>query len=487
MAEHPVDGRSVGELLVDADRITRLLLLQVTGDDARPLARAWPHVLDAAADLWAVIPNPGAESARDPMARLVAASSNLPRQLRGWPGQGTADGRLVDLAAGFTRAADLIRRHDTHLDLGSIRVVGDIEAARMRIMHSLYLTSHGIGLALRHHVEDVEHHVATRDRIRLDRDPFGARASVDRINRFAVIEQVAGAYVGSRFAEVAHGEQVPGPRWGGDRLAEALADWDIWSHRVLVGGRNSRDLFETALLQTDIVAASGAFLAAEARTGQLSGTDYTRLAAALESSHSAWREVGDRLGDLRAPGARTDPRLAVAAGEVRAAVRELAFDKTTWAAPELIAARVHLPELHEPLQLALGTATELAAAMSRILVENTDLRGPARAVATRFRTDLGAGLIPDRVAAPVSPNAIHVNRLVGIEPVRHQLIDASQRNIEAATRALGAAACLDRQPRPRLTELPDPWQGPTPTRQSPVRHLPPTPSSPSWSTARPSR
>ncbi len=473
-----MDGRSVGELLVDADRITRLLLLQVTGDDARPLARAWPHVPDAAADLWAVIPNPVAESVRDPMARLVATSSGHSRQLRGWPGQGTADGRLLDLAAAFTRAADLIRRHDTHLDLGSTRVVGDIEAARMRIMHSLYLTCHGIGLALRRHVEDLEDHVATRDRIRPDRVPIGARASADRINRFAVIEQVAGAYVGARFAQVAHGEQVPGPRWGGDRLDEALATWDIWSHRVLVGGYTSRDLLETALLQTDIVAATGAFLAAEAHTGQLSGTDYTRLAAALEASRGAWREISDRLGDLRAPGTRTDPRLAIAAGEVRAAARELAFDKTTWAAPELIAARVHLPELHEPLQLALGTATELATALSGILVEDTDLRAPARAIATRFRTDLGAGLIPDRVAAPVSPNAIHVNRLVGIEPVRHQLIDASHHNIEAATRALGAAACLDRRPPPRIPDLPDPWRGRTPPGRPAGRHLTPTPSSP---------
>src|SRR5665811_1752067 len=142
------DERSVGELLLDADFTTRQGLMDVTGQDAPAMLRTWGELVQSAAELWATLPQPfrGTTSPIDgiTMARLESMSQAMHRDQvrRGWPGDGPSDERLLHVAETFTRAADLIGRRGGHISPTDPAIRADLDAARMRIMHTLYVSAH---------------------------------------------------------------------------------------------------------------------------------------------------------------------------------------------------------------------------------------------------------------------------------------------------------------------------------------------------------
>ena len=200
------DERSVGELLLDADFTTRQVLMDATGQDAQAMLRTWGEVVKSASELWATLPRPaGGTSPIDgaTMARLETISQSMHRDQvrRGWPGDGPADERLLHVAETFTRAAGLIDRRGAHIGATDPAVRADLDAARMRIMHTLYVGAHSVGVAVQQHVADVG--VSTRGRS--DRESRAVPRGQDAINRLAAFEQLAGAYVGNQFARAAQG------------------------------------------------------------------------------------------------------------------------------------------------------------------------------------------------------------------------------------------------------------------------------------------
>ena len=54
------DGRSVGELLLDADHTARDLLIDAPDLDAAVVLRTWGEVVETAAEAWAALPDPPA-------------------------------------------------------------------------------------------------------------------------------------------------------------------------------------------------------------------------------------------------------------------------------------------------------------------------------------------------------------------------------------------------------------------------------------------
>ena len=52
------DTRTVGEMLHDADHLARQLLMDISGEDAGPLLRSWPALVDAGSQLWDSTPAP---------------------------------------------------------------------------------------------------------------------------------------------------------------------------------------------------------------------------------------------------------------------------------------------------------------------------------------------------------------------------------------------------------------------------------------------
>ena len=79
---------------------------------------------------------------------------------------------------------------------------------------------------------------------------------------------------------------------------------------------------------------------------------------------------------MTTPADRTDLDLVHAAGELRAAVREVAHDKTNWAPPEVMAGRIDLGEAARHLQQGLSTAADLAAVIRDVAAKDPNLTGP---------------------------------------------------------------------------------------------------------------
>ena len=88
------ESRTVGEMLHDADHLSRQLLFNVTGDDAGPLLRSWPALVDAGSQLWEALPRRRYDPNEGdlPMQRLVATTSAFTESL-GRPVAGPGRGR----------------------------------------------------------------------------------------------------------------------------------------------------------------------------------------------------------------------------------------------------------------------------------------------------------------------------------------------------------------------------------------------------------
>jgi len=158
---------------------------------------------------------------------------------------------------------------------------------------------------------------------------------------------------------------------------------------------------------------------------------------------------------MTTPASRTDLDLVHAAGEVRAAVREVAHDKTTWARPDVIAGRVDLGEAAHHLQQALSTAVDLACVTRDIAAQDPNLTGPARAMSHRANADIDRAIDRDRRGEDVvwvSSGDVFANRTVTLpEPVRAGLVDATDTLVHTASNAMSAGACLDRVTQDRPT------------------------------------
>jgi hypothetical protein len=445
------DERSVGELLLDADFTTRQILMDVTGDDAQAMLRTWGEVVQSASELWAILPQPfvGTTSPIDgiTVGRLESMSQAMHHDQvrRGWPGDGPSDERLLHVAETFTRAADLIGRRGGDIGPTDPAIRADLDAARMRIMHTLYVGAHSVGVAAQQHVTDVEQ-ATTRGMS--DRERRAVPRGQDAINRLAAFEQLAGAYVGNQFARAAQGEHVHGPH-GTERLQQALIGWDIQAHRTLAATPTPANLLLASRTQAGIATAAAAILHAGASTGHVDTHAYEhRLAPALDATQQAWTHVATRWAEMTTPASRTDLDLVHAASELRAAVREVAHDKTTWARPEVMAGRVDLGEAAQHFQQALSTAVDVACVTRDVAAQDTNLTGPARAMSHRANADIDRAADPDHRdddVAWVTAGDVYANRTVTIpEPVRAGLLDATDTVVKTASNVMSAAACLDR-------------------------------------------
>jgi len=473
------DQRSVGELLLDADFTTRQVLMDVTGQDAQAMLRTWGEVVQSAAELWSTLPPPLQRVASPidgvTMARLDSMSQGMHRtQIRQrWPGDGPADERLLHVAETFARAADLVDRRGGHIRPVDPEVSADLDAARMRIMHTLYLGAHAVGVATQQHVAGVE--VSTRGKS--SRESRAVPRGQDAMNRLAAFEQLAGAYVGNRYARAAQGEHVHGP-YGTERLQQALIGWDIQAHRTLATTPTAPNLLLASRTQAYIATAAGAILHAGARTGHIDSSAYQhRLAPTLDATQAAWTHVAGRWAEMTSPASRTDLDLVHAAGELRAAVRKVAHDKITWARPEVMAGRVDLGEAAQHLQQALSTAVDVASVIRDVAAQDPHLTGPARAMSQRANADIDRAADRGRRGEDVvwvTPSDVYANRTVAIpQPVRAGLVGATDALVQSASNAMSAAACLD-----RVTPHRPPVSGEAPTAPRSRRPEGPTPMAP---------
>ncbi len=436
------DVRSVGEMLFDVDYLARQLLMDVDGDAAGTLLRSWPTMVAAAEDLWASLPGrrPGVDERDRPMTTLSAQAATIETSLSGriaWPGQGPTSPRVDQMTQTFLNAAALVRRYGAEIPHEQPDAHRDLEAARTRIMHGLYLTAHAVNVALQQHGRDrVNDARSSGHRIHLAQhhSPYAIAPTGAWIDRISASENTARSYLSDRFTHALAGEAMR-PVDDPGRLAQALAHWDIQTHRALARELEPSNILLITRTQGLIAGASMVLVDAAATAGALERSD--RLVPAIAETGRSWSNLASRWGDLAPPGARLEEPLARAAAEVRAAYRQITHDKTTLASPEVIAGRPGLPQAVLATLRAIEAGSELAVVVAEKADE--DLVGPARALSRRAHNDVEAGLaIPpaDGDVVWVSPADILAKRLVPLPPpVAETLREASNATIDATSSA----------------------------------------------------
>src|SRR3546814_527637 len=132
-------------------------------------------------------------------------------------------------------AAALVRRYGAEIAHEQTEAHRDLEAARTRIMHGLYLTAHAVNVALhdngRDRVTDARES-GRRVQLAQHHSPYAVAPTGVWIDRMSACENTARSYLTDRFPHALTGEAIR-PVDDHGRLAQALANWDIQSHRAL--------------------------------------------------------------------------------------------------------------------------------------------------------------------------------------------------------------------------------------------------------------
>jgi hypothetical protein len=93
--------------------------------------------------------------------------------------------------------------------------------------------------------------------------------------------------------------------------------------------------------------------------------------------------LAKRWGELTSPASRTDPALAAAAGEVRAAIAATAATRNGWATPDQLASRVDLVNTVKTLHLSMVASVDIAYVARDIAADHPGLTAPARIIGMR--------------------------------------------------------------------------------------------------------
>jgi hypothetical protein len=444
------DERSVGELLLDADLTSRAILVDPQPDTARAKTRTWGELVEAAAELWAAIPDPGHDQAMD---RIHQHTGRLVHRHRrsGWPGPGAGDLQLEHITSDLSRAAELVSwnlRDWRQQPSGAAHsLLMDAEAARTRLMHILYVSGHAVAVTLRGHIGTLRSDVDAGRRTGNGDSLVEARVSLQRLG---TVERLAGSYLRSRWPTALSGEHRDPTE--PSRLGQALARWDMQAHRSLAASPSAAGLLFTAAIQRDLTIATELVAAAAAHTGALDPARYrAELAPALHRLDHAWSQLLSDLQQLTGRHRRLDPELLLAGNEVRAALREITHDGSGLGAPGWIARQADLTRAGHHLQFGIADSIELAHSL-RDVVNDPELAVTARGA----HALTAASSAPAPLSAWVAAGDLHHNRPVWLpEPARARVaghvaaVAAAAMAMESASTVLGTAVT-----RPTHHELP---------------------------------
>ena len=351
MAEiHDADGsrpflgtapRSVGELLREADLQARRMLADVDPATAPARVRAWGEVVEAGAETWRAIPalgpdRRGVDGDIDTLHDVAVGVHQLLLS-HGWPGAGAPDPDAELVVAHLSAAGDLVRTRHRPTDTVGAQAVGDLEAARTWIMHSVLAATH----AVRRSLEQYERALASgRDRARLPA-PVAEIAHVrELIRRVDVAEDLARGYLDLRWPATARGEQLHPLQ--PTMLETAINAWHTNAARALSSSPSLADLALVVRTQLDGAVFASAVGGAATHAGLLTHLEGVRMQRALTSLEGS---SGDLLKTLTLLSGRDNAfqaRLVEASAQLRLAYREIANDGTSLASSDTLRQRVDI-------------------------------------------------------------------------------------------------------------------------------------------------
>ena len=174
----------------------------------------------------------------------------------------------------LSHAGDLVHRYGVDIPVQPTESFRDLEAARARIIHSLYVSAHDVGVALHQHGHSRYHDaLGTRRPIELNahHSPYAVPTTTQWIRRMAVSEATAGRYLNGRFTQALRGE-ASSPIEDDARISRALAGWDIQAHRTLASDAWPTNMILITRTQGLIAGAATVLLDAAQLAGHLEPT-----------------------------------------------------------------------------------------------------------------------------------------------------------------------------------------------------------------------
>lgn len=424
---------SVGELMDRANVLARELLYDAPERDGRAMLRAWGEVVEGASGLWHQLPRksdfPG--TGREVIDQLERSARTLHRSAGGAM---EVDPTLQEIGQNFAQAAELIarsgvaeRREPNRWTDAQLR---DSWAARVNIMHTVYLASHAVSVGL-----------AENDRA----ERVDARLRVHNVSgaelqrRVLDVEQVAHSYINGYYPQALagrHREPVDDTR-----ISSAVSSWDVHVQRAL-----ARQPTPDAMARV----AASAFAASThvhrlwrtaVEAGHVDRRDFdAEIAPRLETMIEKWGAAHDLLQRLTHLHDNSPAPLRDAAAELNSAMREVTTGPQGPVPIEDVRQRVDMPSLVRSLHRFHATVAGVAGAFHET-ARTASLSVDARAANDLIKTTLDQDerRSPPQDQTTVAPKDILQKRAIPIPPdIRGRVEEIGREVVSAARGSLRA-------------------------------------------------
>jgi len=364
----------------------------------------------------------------------LAVALHRHQQRKGWPGAGDGDPHLARVVQDLSRAADLVSAY--RLPNARLSEAGhlDSEAARARIMHVVYVASHGVGQALWQYNRDLRRILDAKHR---PTPGQSAEHSQTMLMRVGAAEHLAASYLQGRWPAALLGQHRDPVEPA--RLERAVARWDVQARRPLASSPTVADALFTAKVERDLTLTGARILAAAAQVGAVdAGQLAERLQPALGSLDETWARLGADLEQIAGRARRVDPDLLGSGAELRASLREITADLGGLAGPATMAQRADLRAASLDVHRGLIVAVDLGHVLRDALTD-PQLTAPARGV------QAACLLLVDQpeAAAWVDAGDAYANRPVPLpDALRESLAERSAEVVATAVRADSAGTFL---------------------------------------------
>ena len=226
-----------------------------------------------------------------------------------------------------------------------------------------------------------------------------------------------------------------------DRLAQAVAQWEVTALRVLHAQPPSvRDLAGVAHTEQALLVHSAVLLNASARSSVIDSGDFDRqIRPRLEGAQAAWGDVAASWPAQMSTPAPPSIAGVEASAQLHRALDEVTRNGNAWATPAQLAERVHLAEvvvLLRDVVEASGSRAERLAELPAELARAGHLHAPARLLVAMERQTSGR---ESETESAVRAADVVNKRIVAVKPEQTTAATATARHLRQQLTSLTAA------------------------------------------------
>ncbi|WP_122263921.1 hypothetical protein [Ornithinimicrobium cerasi] len=439
---------SAGELMDRANGLARDLLYEAPHRDGRAMLRAWGEVVEGARELWHQLPQrsdlPG--SGRQVIDQLERSARTQHRSAGGGidvdPTLQEIGQMLTEAAALITRSGVIERREPNRWTDAHLR---DSFAARVNVMHTLYVASHAVSVGL------------AQTAVEEQGDP---RLQVHRVtgeelrHQVLGIEQITHGYLNGHYPHALDGRH----REPADdtRIPGAIAAWDVYAQRALTREPTTHAMTRVAGAAFKASVHVHALWRAAVESGQVDPRTFeNEISPALDTMIERWGEAQEHFQQLTHPHDSSPLVLSKAGWELVDSMREVTANARTAASAEDMRGRVDAKSLVRSLHRFHATVAGVASVFHEA-ARNAPLLVDARAannIARATSADDGPGSLSTQDAT-VAPRDALLKRAIPIpDGIRSRGEDAG-RQAALASRASLRSTLTASDRREAATSLP---------------------------------